>query len=197
MENPKTASKIIDVCKSSGKTVSVKFRIGMSKNAIKTEDFAKLCEQSGADMITIHARTRDMMYSGQPFYEEIAKAKAVVKIPVIANGDITSLEKANQVMKISQADGIMVARYALENPFIFSEFTQTNSDQNKYNFITKLFQITKQHYDENYTLKYIKRMSAYLMKRLKGTKKYKLQLFSAGSFEELEDILYLIFKEQD
>lgn len=82
------ASEIIKECKKSGKYVSVKFRIGVDGEHIVSRDFATACEDAGADMITVHGRTRDKIYSGEVNFEEIAKAKKAVKIPVIANGGI-------------------------------------------------------------------------------------------------------------
>ena len=64
-----------------------------------------------------------MMYDGKPYLNEIEQAKSAVSIPVIANGGIYSIEDANRVMDCTGADGVMLARYGLENPFIFSELT--------------------------------------------------------------------------
>ena len=69
LEDIPRAAKIIEACKRSGKAVSVKCRLGMNKNKIVIEEFARMCEASGADMLTIHGRTRDMMYDGTPLYE--------------------------------------------------------------------------------------------------------------------------------
>ena len=80
------ASKIIESVAKSGKPVTVKFRIGLEEGKYVTRDFAKMCEDSGAKLITIHGRVRTAIYSGEVNYNEIYKAKCAVKIPVIANG---------------------------------------------------------------------------------------------------------------
>ncbi len=115
MLDQKRASAIIRGCKKSGKPVTVKCRTGIHENNMFTAEFARMCEASGADMITIHGRSRNMMYDGTPCYKEIAHAKAAVSIPVIANGGIYSAEDAEKMMEHTGADGIMLARYALEN----------------------------------------------------------------------------------
>ena len=115
----KTAASIIKGCKKSGKVVTVKFRVGIKEDAMIAGEFAKMCEDSGADMIAVHGRSRNMMYYGTPYFDQIEQAKSVVRIPVIANGGIFSVADAEKMMNLTGADGIMIARYALENPFIF------------------------------------------------------------------------------
>ena len=117
------ASRIIEACKRSGKVVTVKFRPGMNREKIVVSEFARMCEDSGADMITVHGRTRNMMYDGQPVYEYIAEAKRSVNIPVIANGGIHSEVDALRMMDNTGADGVMIARFGLEDPMIFAELT--------------------------------------------------------------------------
>ena len=93
------ASRIIEACKRSGKVVTVKCRPGMRPGNVVIRAFARMCEDSGADMITVHGRTRNMMYEGEPVYEYIAEAKQAVHIPVIANGGIASEEDAVRMMQ--------------------------------------------------------------------------------------------------
>ena len=96
--NLRLASRIIEACKRSGKVVTVKCRPGMRPGNIVIPEFARMCEDSGADMITVHGRTRNMMYEGEPVYEYIAAAKNAVRIPVIANGGIASEADAVRMM---------------------------------------------------------------------------------------------------
>lgn len=196
LEDIPRASKIIEACKRSGKTVSVKCRIGMNRNRIVIEEFARMCEASGADMITVHGRTRDMMYDGEPLYEYIKKAKQAVKIPVFANGGIDSKEKACEMMEKTGADGVMLARYGFENPLIFSELTGTETCDTKLSLIMEQVEIAKECYDELYVLTYIKKLASYFMKKIPGTKQYKLDLYRCGSIEELKSILGVIFAEK-
>lgn len=187
------ASKIIEACKRSGKVVSVKCRIGMNRQRIVIEEFARMCEASGADMITVHGRTRDMMYEGKPLYEYIKLAKQSVSIPVFANGGIYSKEDAEEMMEKTGADGIMLARYGFENPLIFSELTGTPSCDTKYSLLMEQLETAGECYDELYVLTYIKKLASYFMKKLPGTKQIKQRLYKCGNISELKNILGEIF----
>lgn len=123
------AARIIEGCKRSGKTVTVKCRPGMRKNKIMIEPFARMCEAAGADALIVHGRTLDMDYSCPSDPSYIARAKAVVSIPVIANGDITSGEDAKSLMAQTHADGVMIARQALKDPFLFARMTGRKFDR--------------------------------------------------------------------
>ncbi|MCR5325013.1 MAG: tRNA-dihydrouridine synthase family protein [Lachnospiraceae bacterium] len=193
MEDIPRASKIIEACKRSGKVVSVKCRIGMNKQNIVIEEFARMCEASGADMITVHGRTRSMMYDGDPLYEYIRLAKQSVKIPVFANGGIDSKEKAEETMEKTGADGIMLARYGFENPLIFSELTGKTVSDTKYSLMMEQLDIAQECFDELFVLTYIKKLASYFMKKLPGTKQYKMDLYKCGSCSELKKLLEKIF----
>ncbi len=189
----KRTAAIIRGCKKSGKTITVKCRTGISEDNMFAAEFARVCEEAGADMITIHGRSRSMMYDGEPYLDEIEKAKAAVSIPVIANGGIYSVEMAKRVMEYTGADGIMLARYGLENPFVFSELTGKPCKKTAFQILSEQIELIAQHYDETFTLSYIKKIASYMMKKRRGTKKYKEQMYKSGSLEELHQVLELIF----
>ena len=190
------ASAVIRACKKSGKPVSVKCRAGIREDEMFAAEFARMCECSGADMITIHGRSRSMMYDGACCYEEIAQAKAAVSIPVIANGGIFSAEDAGLMMERTGADGVMIARYALENPFIFSELTKTPCRKTVLDILLEQLELTRTYYDETFTLTYMRKLASYNMKKRKGTKKYKQQLYQCGSLEELRGLLLTVFSHK-
>ena len=189
----KRASAIIQGCKKSGKVVTVKCRTGIREDDMFTAEFARVCEAAGADMITIHGRSRSMMYDGKPYVNEIALAKDAVSIPVIANGGIFSVDDAERMLELTGADGIMLARYGLENPFIFSELTGKICEKTSVQLLMEQMELTAQYYDETFTLSYMKKLASYMMKKRKGTKKYKERLFQSGSLEELREVIKLIF----
>lgn len=193
MLDQKRASAIIRGCKKSGKVVTVKCRIGIRGDQMFTAEFARMCEASGADLITIHGRSRSMMYDGKPYYQEIEQAKAAVSIPVIANGGIFSAEDAEQMMERTGADGVMPARYGLEHPFIFSELTGKPCTKTALQVMTEQLQLTSTYYDETFTLAYMRKLAAYMMKKRRGTKRYKERLYRSGSLEELQEVIELIF----
>lgn len=96
---------------------SAKIRIGFDTK--KGVEIAKMCEASGADFIAVHGRTRSGKFEAPVDYDEIARIKEAVSIPVIANGDITSYEKAQEVLAQTHADGVMIGRGAIGQPWIF------------------------------------------------------------------------------
>jgi len=189
----KRAAAIIRGCKKSGKAVTVKCRTGICEDNMFAAEFARVCEEAGADMLTIHGRSRSMMYDGVPYWEEIEQAKAAVSIPVIANGGIFSAKAAGQVMERTGTDGVMLARYGLENPFAFSELTGKPCEKTAFQILKEQMELAIQYYDETFTLSYIKKIASYMMKKRKGTKKYKERMYRSGSLEELFEAIELIF----
>ncbi len=194
MSKPDTAARIIEACKRSGKTVTVKCRLGLSDSENAAE-FAKICENAGADMITVHGRTRNMMYSGAPLYERIAEVKSVVSIPVIANGGIFSEESAVEMMSRTGADGVMLARYGFENPLIFSELSGKTTGETKYELLLEQIDITQKYFDETFLLSYIKKLTSYFMKKKPGTKQFRQELYRCGEVGELKRVIGEIFAE--
>lgn len=193
MLDQKRAAAIIRGCKKSGKCVTVKCRTGIHEKDLFTAEFARMCEAAGADMITVHGRSRSMMYDGTPCYREIAQAKAAVSIPVIANGGIYSAEDAEEMMEQTGADGIMLARCALENPFLFSELTGKACLKTRLQILMEQAELAERYYDETFAMAYIRKLAAYGMKKRKGTKRYKERLYKSGSMEELKEVVTKIF----
>ena len=191
------ASRIIEACKRSGKTVTVKFRPGMNRSQIVASEFARMCEDSGADLITVHGRTRNMMYDGEPVYEYIAAAKQAVNIPVIANGGIFSEEDAVRMMEQTGADGVMIARYGLENPMIFAQLTGKQTDATKCSLILEQADLASHCFDELAAMEYVKKIASYFMKRIPGTKNYKMTLYRCGCMQELRAVLIQIFGDAE
>lgn len=193
----KRASSIIKGCKKSGKVITVKIRVGVTEDTMIAGEVAKMCEDSGADMITVHGRSRNMMYHGTPYFDQIEQAKSVVRIPVIANGGIFSIEEAENMMNLTGADGVMIARYALENPFIFSELTHKKIEKSKYKIICEQIKLTERYYDDIFTLFYIRRLVSYFMKGQKSARQYKTEIYKCGNIEELKNIIEKMFKAHE
>ncbi len=119
MKDPILASKIIQaVVNATQLSVSVKFRKGWDNNSVNAVEFARMCEDSGAAYVTVHGRTRAQGYSGKADWEIIRQVKSAVHIPVIGNGDVTSPELAAEMLRQTNADGVMVGRGALGNPWL-------------------------------------------------------------------------------
>ncbi len=194
LESPDLAEKIVKECVKSGKTITVKFRIGISENQLITEEFAKRMEGAGASLITIHGRTKDKIYSGEVNFKEIAKAKRAVKIPVIANGGVFSNEEGERLLNETGADGLMVARAALFDPQIFCLLTDTPAES-KLKMIEKQLKWTGQVCDERFTTVFMRKMCAFYVKGVKGAAAFKDRLFQAKNSKEVWEIAQEIWKE--
>ena len=101
--------------------VTLKIRTGWDKENRNAVDIAKIAENSGIQALTIHGRTRECGFKGEVEYDTIAEVKANIQIPVIANGDIDSPEKAKQILDYTNADAVMIGRAAQGRPWIFRE----------------------------------------------------------------------------
>jgi tRNA-dihydrouridine synthase B len=112
---------VVAVCAPRGVPVTLKMRTGWCQSNKNAVVLARAAEQAGVQMITVHGRTREQGYKGQAEYDTIAAVKAAVRVPVVANGDIDSPEKALQVLAATQADAVMIGRAAQGRPWIFRE----------------------------------------------------------------------------
>ena len=112
---------VVAACAPHGVPVTLKMRTGWSAQNKNAERIARAAESAGIAMLTVHGRTREQGYKGLAEYDTIAAVKAAVKVPVVANGDIVSPEKALQVLRYTGADAIMVGRAAQGRPWIFGD----------------------------------------------------------------------------
>ncbi|PHS39402.1 MAG: tRNA dihydrouridine synthase DusB [Sulfurovum sp.] len=117
-------AKVIETIKrySNKEYTSVKFRLGFNEK--NHEEIARICQESGADYIAVHGRTRAGRYKAPVDYDAIAEIKRAVSIPVLANGDIDSPAKAKWVLEHTGADGIMIGRAAVGSPWIFKQIKE-------------------------------------------------------------------------
>lgn len=122
LKEPKLVEEILTkTVKAIKKPVTVKIRKGFDDSNINAVEIAKIAEQSGVAAITVHGRTREQYYSGEADWDIIQKVQETISIPVIANGDITSPEKALEVMERTGCRGLMIGRGAQGNPWIFHQ----------------------------------------------------------------------------
>ena len=117
---PRAEAVLKAMVRQSKKPVTVKFRKGFNDASVNAVEFAKMAESCGVAAVAVHGRTREQYYSGKADWEIIRQVKAAVKIPVIGNGDIFTPEDGARMLKETGCDGIMAARGAKGNPWLFS-----------------------------------------------------------------------------
>lgn len=122
MKNPRLCGEIVKaVTAVTDIPVTVKIRKGWDDDSVNAVEVAKICESAGAAVITVHGRTRQQYYKPPVDYDIIKAVRESVSVPVIANGDIDSAERAKEVMDITGCDLVMIGRATLGNPWIFSQ----------------------------------------------------------------------------
>ncbi|HIR05017.1 MAG TPA: tRNA dihydrouridine synthase DusB [Candidatus Copromonas faecavium] len=120
MKNPVLAERILSsMVKAVKKPVTVKIRKGFDDHSVNAVELAKIAEACGVAAVAVHGRTREQYYSGKADWEIIRQVKEAVSIPVIGNGDVHSPEAAKKLLEETRCDGVMVARGARGNPWIF------------------------------------------------------------------------------
>ncbi|MCM8709537.1 tRNA dihydrouridine synthase DusB [Clostridium sp. SYSU_GA19001] len=198
MRNPKLAAEIVrEVKKASVKPVTVKFRKGFNEREVNAVDFAKEMEEAGADAVTVHGRTREQMYEGKADWDIIRQVKESVKIPVIGNGDVFSVEAAIKIKELTKCDGIMIARGAQGNPWIFKQIQQIlngeeviyPTDDEKIELCIRHFKKAIHYFGENKAIREMRKHTAWYIKGLKNCTEIKNAVNSEKSAEKVFEIL--------
>lgn len=178
---------------SGGRPVTAKMRAGFTKESINAPEVAKVIERAGAKAVTVHGRTREMMYSGKVDYSVIRKVKENVNIPVIGNGDVVDKDSYLRMLETG-VDGVAIARGAVGRPWIFAELSGRDVD-------IDLEAIVKEHFNallailpERVAVNNIKSHVAAYTKGLRGGKEIKLKVFSATTKEDIRAVAEMFGK---
>ena len=199
MRQPKLVEEIITaLVKAVHKPVTVKIRKGFDEAHVNAVEIARIIEEAGAAGVAVHGRTREQYYSGRADWEIIRRVKEAVRIPVIGNGDVTSGERAAALREQTGCDGVMIARGAQGNPWIFSEllaYEETGAFPPRPD-IDELRSTMLRHarlqieYKGNYLgIREMRKHVAWYTKGLRGAARLREQINKVESYEELEELL--------
>ena len=199
MKNPKLVFDLVSaVVKAIEKPVTVKIRKGFDEQHVNAVEIAKIIEEAGAAAVAVHGRTREQYYSGKADWEIISKVKDAVSIPVIGNGDVTSGERAIAMREQTGCDGVMRARGAQGNPWIFSELTayeQTGmlpprpSVGEIKNTMLRHAVLQLEYKGEYLGIREMRKHVAWYVKGLHGAARLRDAINKVETYEELENIL--------
>lgn len=205
MKNPQLAGEIVKAVSSAVSVpVTVKIRKGWDDNSVNAVELAEILEKNGAAAITVHGRTRKQMYSGTVDYDIIKKVKQAVSVPVIGNGDITSEQSAAIMLEKTGCDAVMIGRGSFGNPWIFQQVNAYLSECRvipppsiNEKMAVMLRHISKMiEYKGEYTaMREARHHAAYYTKGLRGGAKFRKEMGSLETFEQLEEIAFRIVKE--
>jgi nifR3 family TIM-barrel protein len=204
MKEPERASSIIKAVKAAVSVpVSVKTRLGWSKDD-EILEFVKVIEEAGADLVSIHGRTKAQGYSGKANWDRIGEVKRLTFIPVLLNGDVTSAELAKQALDQTGVDGVLIGRGALGNPWIFRESTSLLNDgvtiprptlEERIAVVRDHARLHVERYGERGLVKLRKHLPFYFQKELRETypnvdfKDLRSKLVRISTLEDLDRVL--------
>ena len=205
MRDPRLAEKIVRaVVTAVNVPVTVKMRTDFDKDSINAPELAKRCENAGAAVITVHGRTKEQMYAPGIDIKTISKVKQSVKIPVIANGDIDSVQSAALMYEKTGCDLIMVGRGALGRPWIFSQINAYLSECRVLPDppVTERMLVMLRHVEkicaysgERIGLREARKHALWYTKGIRGAAEYRRQLSTIQTLDELKSIAFLIAAE--
>lgn len=193
MKDSERASAIVRALKEKklGVPISVKTRLGWSRED-EILEFAPKLENAGADLITIHGRTQKQGYSGKANWEMIGKVKELLKIPVLANGDIISEKDIKNCLKITKVDGVMIGRGALGKPWIFNFKKQFSSTEKK-EIILLHAQAHVARYGEKFFTTFRKHLAYYITKSnfpdVENIKELRARAVRISNLQEIRELL--------
>lgn len=204
MRDPVLAEKIVKAVVNAVEIpVTVKMRTGWDSDNLTAVELAKRCENAGASMLTVHGRTRVQMYAPGIDYATIKAVKDSVKIPVVANGDITDGKSAKNMLKITGCDYLMVGRAAQGNPFIFGEINAFLKGENyTYPSLLERFEVLKEqvnlmieYKDPHNAILESRKHTAWYMTGLKGAANLRRMCGEISAFSDIEKIIELALEQ--
>lgn len=198
MKEPDLVDKITKtLVKSTNKKVNVKFRSGVDDSSKNYIEIGKICEDNGVDYVILHGRTREQHYSGSANWDDIKILKEALSIPVIANGDVFTVDDFKNIVQRTNADGVMLARGAMGNPFLFKyirEYLKTGS----YTLVTPIeiieqireqYDLSLEYKEERLVVNQMRKHVGWYIKGLPDSSKVRDEVNKLKTKEEIFDLL--------
>jgi len=191
--------KVIETIKkySNKEYTSVKFRLGFNEK--NHEEIARICEESGADYIAVHGRTRAGRYKAAVDYDAIAQIKQTVSIPVLANGDIDSPAKAKWVLEHTRADGVMIGRAAVGKPWIFKQIKEGMDEPSSAlikEVVLEHFDQMIAHYDKYGAILFRKNLHSYSKVGYEGASAFRNEINRIEDVKAMRDAIEAFFTQE-
>lgn len=198
MRTPELAGEIVRaVAAAVSVPVTVKCRLGWDKGSINVLDFTRRMEQNGAALVTVHGRTRSMLYTGVADWDMIRKVKDQLSIPVIANGDIVDAASALKCRNWTGADGLMIGRASFGDPWIFAQVQAALSGnpvperpplRERVETALKQFRLAYEDKGEHIACLEARKHFAWYLRGVAHSNYYKAQISNISKMEDIENI---------
>lgn len=197
---------VSDLVRASARPVTCKIRLGWDSNSINVVETCKILERAGVKMIVIHGRTRSQLYSGRSDYLWIKKAKESVSVPIVANGDIQTLDQAISVLNFTGCDGIAIGRGCLGNPRLIEQirtYYETGIRLPEATFEEQIAYM-KEHYAALKELKgdftaacEMRGIASWYLKGFSNVRKYKVEFSGIRTEKEFDEIVSRMEKDPE